>query len=278
MNTIFHSPYWEQVPLRDARFLPKNIFDAVLYPFRWATDGSLGFVSELPFRDPRLAVVAALSVALFLIWLLGRATGRRHLTPVSPAVRALAIFAIVSYVVWLSLFAIYRYLIPLELLSGVLIILCLGSLMKYRYIFSTAVTTALACIITTAPLEWGHTPFRDRYVAVSAPPLPADTLILIVGLDPVSYLIPFINPATRWISVQNNFLQPNMDNGLVRRERDLVANHTGPLKVLNAGASAEKLAATLAAYRLTINERGCDQLSSNLGSEVYLLCDAARMN
>ena len=40
---------------------------------------------------------------------------------------------------------------------------------------------------------------------MQAPALAPNTLVLIVGDDPVSYLVPFMDPSARWLSLDNNF-------------------------------------------------------------------------
>lgn len=274
MNALFHSPYWEDQSIRDTRFLPRSALEALIYPFEWAVaTGPSGIVSELGFRDIRAAMVLTLAAILAATWVLGRLLGTRS-APVEPGIRALVTFVAVSYGLWLDGFSIYRYLIPLEILSGTLIVIGLVGLVRQRALPALSIAATTACLVTTAPLDWGHTPFRDHYVEVSAPPLPHDALVLIVGTDPVSYLLPFMDPGAVWISLQNNFLRADENGLLVRRERDLVANHQGPLMVLDAGVTPASLAATLSAFGLTTDLGTCVDLSSNLGAETHRLCEA----
>src|SRR5258705_359175 len=129
-NNVFHSPYWEPDLLRDMRFLPKTPFDWVFYPFEWAQNSGNGIVSELAFRDIRIALVISLGGLAALTWLASRLTGRSRPSTASHGLRALIIFALIAYLIWLPLFSIYRYLIPIELLSGVFIVLGLGALAR----------------------------------------------------------------------------------------------------------------------------------------------------
>jgi hypothetical protein len=64
-NSIFQSGYWEASNLRDTRFLPKTFFDWIIYPAEWAQNGGHGIVSEMSFRDGRIA--AALSLGLIAV-------------------------------------------------------------------------------------------------------------------------------------------------------------------------------------------------------------------
>jgi hypothetical protein len=270
-NNVFHSPYWEASAIRDTRFLPKTQIDWLILPFEWAQNTGQSIVSELAFRDIRIALAFTLGGLAALSWL-GSLTRSSQGTRVSPGVRALTIFILVAYFIWLPLFSIYRYLVPIELLSGVVIVLALGAIVRRHAWPVMGVAAAGLCIATTVPLDWGHAPFRDRYIEVNAPALAPDTLVVIVGADPVSYFIPFLNRKVRWVSLMNNLLRPDQDNLLMRRARELIKEHRGPLMMLQAGASEADSDATLSRLSLVRGPGECGYLSSNLVAERYAIC------
>ena len=78
-----------------------------------------GLVATSGFRDWRLPVLYVAAVAAFVAWIIHRG-GRLHAAAPGPvsAWSFVAVFWVTSYVVWLAVYAIYRYIIPLELLSG----------------------------------------------------------------------------------------------------------------------------------------------------------------
>jgi hypothetical protein len=181
---------------------------------------------------------------------------------------------LVAYLVWLPLFSIYRYLLPLELLSGIAIVVAIGGLVTREAWPVLAGAAAGLCIVMTSPCEWGHAPFRDSYVKVTAPTLKPNTVVVIVGGDPVAYFIPFFDHKVRWASVMNNFLRPEQSNLLVRRARDLVNKHRGQLMVLEAGATEAEMAETLSRLSLARSTGECSVVWSNLGEQRYRLCPA----
>jgi hypothetical protein len=152
----------------------------------------------------------------------------------------------------------------------------LYALAPSRYKLVLAVAAMAACIATTKPLEYGHVPFKDRYMEVEGPELPRDTLVAVVGMDPVAFVIPFFAPDTRWVSLYSNFLRPEQKNALVIRARDLIASHRGPMMVLNAGATRDVISQTLLSFSLLVDDGDCSPISSNLGAETYQLCRANR--
>lgn len=272
-NTFFQSPYWEAASMRDQRFLPKSWEDWLFYPFQWAHDSSPSLVAEFGFRDIRLALAISLGALVALTWLYARLGGPQAWRPLPRGISALIIFAAVSYLIWLPMFSIYRYLLPLELISGIFIVLALGVLATREAWPMVAAATAALCIVTTLPLEWGHSPIRDRYLTISAPAIPPNTLVVIVGTYPISYLVPFFDRSVRWVGGANGLVSPGQNNLLARRARDLIHEHKGPLMVLEAGANED--VATAAMSRLSLARTGdCARVSSNLGGESYRLCPA----
>jgi hypothetical protein len=272
MNNVFQSPYWEHDTLRVTGFPPKTLFDTMFYPFEWAINSQYGIVSELAFRDIRIALTMSLGVLVLVKWGLGLPFGRRIASTVPSSIRALVIFGLVAYIIWLPLFSIYRYLLPLEMLSGVFIVLALAALARQAVLTVAAAGAAFACIATTVPLEWGHGAFGDRYVEVSAPVLPPDTVVVLVGDEPVSYLIPFMGLDTIWLGLSNNFLRPDQRNLLVRREHDLISSHKDRLMVLKTGAPPDLHSAVLSAFDLAVDNGNCKSIYSNLNSQPYQLC------
>jgi hypothetical protein len=272
-NNLFRSPYAEPLPFADVRFLPKSWVDWLFYPFEWAQHGAPGMVSELAFRDIRIAMAISLGALVLLTRFLSRLNrGQEAPRATPPGIRALIIFMIVAYLLWLGLFSIYRYLLPIELLSGVVIVLAIGSLVNREAWPVVAGAAAALCIATTIPLEWGHARFNKRYVEVTAPQLDPNTLVVIVGRDPVSYFIPFLDPNIRWVSVDNSLVQLGQRNLLVARARDLIHAHRKPLMALQAGVKDDDFARTLAQLSLVPRAETCASLSSNLGPEQYRLC------
>lgn len=272
-NTLFHSPFWENASFRDTRFLPKDLWEAVTFPFIWASGTDHGVAAELGFRDIRVALGLSAVVLAVATLLFARGDAR---APLPRSILALFVASVVAYVAWIAGFSIYRFLLPTEMLSGVLVLAALSQIARPAAAPVLMAVAAFACSITTLPLEWGHTPFRDHYVEVSAPPIEPDALILIVGADPVAYFIPFMDPSARWLGLDNNLLRPNQGNALVARERSLIERQSGAIMVMHAGAPPAEVSAVLAAYGLTEDADRCGQVSSNLGGEAYTLCSAHR--
>lgn len=113
-NAIFKSEYYVFFNYSDTRFLPKNWIQFIFYPFFWIVHNER-YVSELTFIDPRFAILWLIAFVWLLLFICGK-------TQTSLPNKFLYLFMFMSYVVWLSLFSIIRYLIPVEMLAAIVFV------------------------------------------------------------------------------------------------------------------------------------------------------------
>jgi hypothetical protein len=274
-NRVFKSPYFEPISSLDARFFPKTTVDWALYPFRWGF-ANHPVVSELALRDPRAAITLTLLTIAAAGWLI---TYWRHPKPtdgffVKKPLSFLSIFWISSYSIWLVTFAIYRYFIPLELLSGVLIVALMCSLFQSpaKSVAFSILTATIVLYLTERP-DWGHAQFANKYIDVTAPYVDPGSLVVVVGDEPVSFVIPFFDSAVRFVSINNNLLKSNQNNLLVERARTLISEQQGPLFSLEEGeGGTEESKKAYGQIGLIRGEGTCITIRNNLQTAPLLLC------
>jgi hypothetical protein len=239
-------------------------------------------VAEVSFVDYRIAALFVLAVLCGANWMVRR--GRAQGETIGAELRArrfLIVFSAVAYVAWLVSFGIYRYLVPLEILSGLLIVSGVVFLAGNGAMSRFAVLAATVAIVaSTRPMNWGRKPFDGAFFQVSVPDL-SQALVLIassnpVSSDPVSYLIPFFPEETRFISPSNNFLRLGQRNLLARRVSDIVASHEGPIYSLETKALDDKAAGVCAAFGLRRDPLSCKPVASNLDPDTYVVCQLLR--
>jgi hypothetical protein len=203
-NAIFRSPWWEPVSFFDPNFGPRDALQAAFFPLSFAQRSTL--VSEVAFRDWRLAALLVLSLlcAAKLVVVRGRAPAA---TPVAHAWRMLAVFTLVSYLAWLKVFGIYRYLVPLELVSGALVVACIAWLVPGINARRAAAAIVVVLLVTTTrTASWGRLDFRGAYFDVSVPDVAPHSLVIMAPSEPMSYAIPFFRPDARFVYPWNNLL------------------------------------------------------------------------
>lgn len=225
-NTIFRSPEAPIAAIADLRFMPRNIWDAALYPFYWLV--GMHPSSEWPFRDPRFAI---------LFVLLAAGAGASLLCKMRVFTRRdkqFLLFFSVAYGMWLFTFSIHRYAIALELLAAPLIVLVLSRLLRVlshqslrvdRPLWTNvaAATLAVAIAAWSQPADWSRRPWSDPYRPVLAGPLLKPATYLLIE-KPVGYVVPLLPSGSRAYQLADILLPIAQGGSLDRRIRSGLAN------------------------------------------------------
>ncbi len=264
-NNIFHSAWNAPIAMEDNRFLPRGPGQVLAYPFYWGFQKTR-IVTEVVMRDPRLAF-AYLAVAASLATGLVRRIGRAPL--------CFLLFMAIGFALWQFEFSIFRYIAPLELLSGLPVLLALRPLLRTRPHWATAcaVTGVFLLLFTRYP-NWGRAWPRDHAVAVTVPALPPGSMVVILTNEPVGYVAAFADPAVRFIGADNNLVHPGDTTGLARQVEAAIHDHGGPLWGLELPGSPATQK-TLDHYGLH-GDGDCLPIISNLDGSAFRLCPLTR--
>jgi hypothetical protein len=279
-NHIFKSPEWLPAWISAGRNLPRNALELVLYPFTWAVDQTR--VTEMPMRDLRLPVLYGAFAISCTVALARRASPKSQASGISRGGNArvavaLVGFIVISYVIWMSTFGIYRYAIALESLTGA------GLIAAAVFIFGRSeakVLTLLLAVLAVANVwvtrpDWGHVDHTYRVIDVEPLLIPAAALVVIADDAPQGYLVPFLPADVRVVSVNNNFVHPGQEYGLNRRISDIVSAHTGSIAIISSATTDNAtLQATLAHYRLRAET--CRVVRSNIELAGHRICNGTR--
>jgi hypothetical protein len=196
MNQFFRSPYADLASNRDPRFLPHGLAQVLFYPFYWTSDPLRS--GEASFRDLSLPILEVL-LLLLLLKGLARTLAHRRWMPVfaSSEERYLIWFAVISYFIWVVEFGYYRYFVPIEMLSWILILIVVRVLTR-GWAPKPTLTMILASLValtvlTEHPENWGRAPWAPKYFSISLPAtLRAEpSAFLMVGPAPDGYLVPY---------------------------------------------------------------------------------------
>ena len=227
-NDHFHSPLAPPTSARDIQFVPINWTDRLLFPFIFTRYPMR--VGEIPWRDLALpALYVLLPLALVVRLLFGRVRERSDVFARTHAARYLLWSSIITYVAWLFMFGIYRYLVPLEMLAPLLLAITMG--MLPLRVGTRALLTAvvlLAVVATIQPGNWGRrATWTAHTVEANIPPL-GDTshlMLLMAGFEPYSHLVTLFPPEVPVIRIQSNFASPDQDKGINQVIRARVEAH-----------------------------------------------------
>jgi len=276
-NDIWKSSYWEMVRISIHRFKPRDLTQWLFYPFFWVIKNHL--VTELIFRDLRFAVLYIFSILALLYQTFKQNNGMTaFLSPINAPRRLLLIFFLVSYVIWEAMFSIYRYILPLELLSGLILIVLLEHLFVIHF-WRIAILLGISGVIlvTTIYPDWGRAEFGDKYFPIEVPTLPDDSLLLLAGGAPMAYIVPILDHKVRAVAIKNNLLSPSQGNLLVAKARRIVRDHAGPIFSLSVVRGDGVVNHWYAAYGLKRDLDQCKDLAPRIGDDTLRICPLNRI-
>ena len=232
-SSVFPDPLSRPIGVADTSWLPKNLFETLFWPFIFSWDSHR--VGQVHLRQ------CIWAVAYVLFWWWAMRAVEQHMRGKAEAVRteprALFIISLVAigYLIWMALFSIYRYLVPLELLAPLLVFLLLREIRPYgsaRRISAWVLFLATLGVVLGGVSTWGHEPWSARAYAVDAPQLeqPDKTTVLVMGHEaPLSWLAAYLPPQLSFVGLSKGFPETK---AYVQKARGIIAGRGGPVYVL----------------------------------------------
>ena len=287
-NRIFHSPWVAPGYIEDFS-APRGLLVPLLFPLLFANHTTL--VNEIPFRDLRIPIAYVLMavVGLLSLWRL-RPGARQEAAPAAPLPSTYLLWAsAVSYLVWISVEAYYRYLLPLEMLAPLVIVLCVERLPLTARVRTGVIICLMLVIVTTlkvAPWERRHE-WAQHIAQIERPALPdsSDIMILMAMDDGYSYLIPEFPPSIPFVRLESRAFR--VDSGWAFNDliRARIEAHKGSLKLLVPAREVQRAEnRPLKYYGLKVVSGSCkdvvDDIAENdldpLYPKYYKLCDVVK--
>lgn len=274
-NDLFASPWIEGDSYQDLRFMPRTVGEWLFYPVYWLADPQR--VWEYAFRDVRvpLAIGLAFAAPLFA-W--------RRMRDRAPALGLAWLFVVFSYLLWLGLFSIYRYLSVIEMLAPLLIFAT-----GFLYLRSRRGVTALLVVLAATQLFVMHhrnPPAREFQpgAASALSSLPPAAMVVVSGYEPVAYAALWMDDAVPIVRIRSNFMNsPEPRHPLHELAWRTVRGHDGPhfLLLPDHEREAPFVAEDLRAVGLALeNPAGCRAVfeSGSLQDRLRLkLCPLRRL-
>lgn len=264
-NDVFGSSMALDASYRDARFIPTSLFDAAAFPFLFSFDSYR--VGEIEFTDFRVLALFVIAIGTVTFALVRRS---RDPTQWPPALVFVLAASTVSYLVWLGLFAIYRYIVTLEMLAPLLVVTLISTWpVSERGRIVTVVLLGALVLIGTRPGTWGRTDWSERFVEVTAPTVvdTRATMVLMVGFVPSSWVIPAFPPDVAFVRLQGYSHHPDDgDVGLARVARTRVSSHDGAFYLLYARGERQLARQIIDRFDLATDFASCEPVRGNLDS------------
>ncbi|WP_377809814.1 hypothetical protein ABNQ38_19485 [Azospirillum sp. A29] len=282
MNHIFKSPFAALSDYVNVSFFPPGLWQRLFFPFVFTFSPLT--VGEVPFFDLRvLALFVLVPVGVVCAVATGMLGKRNEWLTAVPATRLLLTAMTVTYALWVAMFCIYRYLVPLEMLAPLALVMAVGLLPLARRLRIGLAVALLAVVqLTVQPADWGRvawpTGTDDRWVEADVPAIadPDDTMVLMAGYWAISHVIPSFPARVTFVRIQSNFLQPDsVGNGYLAILKDKVASHRGPFLMLSTIPDTPGAAKAAELLGLRLDPQRCRPIPNNLG-EALNLCAVDR--
>ena len=271
-NQVFRSPDYLEIPLIDARFLPRSALQGVFYPFWWL-DKTSSVVTELEMRDWRLALAFTCWPVAAILTTRGAARGMPRASWLLIGTCALA------YAAWAALFGIYRYLVFLELLAAILVLQAMALLLRGRgpLVCGAVAVLAIIAVSTTVRPNWGLGRHGASLLEIPSLPVPEGAAVMTTDSEPYGYLVPALPRHAFMLGLRTNFSQPSQEHGLNRRIRAAIAAHEGALVVVHAPSDIAGRDATLAAHGLAL-AGPCQLVRTSVVPDGHSFCPGRKLN
>jgi hypothetical protein len=292
-------PYDQFIGGQDLRYQPNGWLEYLVYPFVFAFNHAR--VSEFAYRDFRIPVTFAIAL-IFLVVLAWRYISRllgitASTLPVwrisSPPSLFLGVIAI-GYIAWLCSASVYRYALPIELLSFIVVAILLFDILGRNWGLVTLGLLAALIIPSTERFgigrrAWGHEP----YVVTQLPDRPRvqrDDLVLIVGANAGTYYIPAFPPSVRFLGIDvvdrwpahaGEFRGPPAPEAMLEpfshTMHAIIDNHPGQILLVFLANDRDRVGPALRSYHLHLPVRPCGLIRSNIAAVPPLwLCELER--
>lgn len=281
-NRIFRSDWAPLASGMDSRFRPESLPETLFYPFYWAKPGPMT-VAEPAFSDPRFAICMVAIIGLVCVGMLAALRrsresslgGWRSIIPESA--RFLVVFLVSAYVIWQSMFSILRYAVPIEVLTGLIVMVAAAALGRAMGDLPSSwggkslvwLVLSVSLFFTSYP-QWGRVKYGPEVLSVGDVAVPDGSLVLVLGA-PVAYVVPAIAGKAEnlaFVGLTGEALSAK-DFGLWKRIASRVAAHDGPIMLLERPESRE-LRSVLADLGLEIEPSGCQAFDTYIDRSLSL--------
>ena len=198
-NAWFLSPYFDFVNFRDMRWR----FESMGEFFSYLAESTSGTVktSEVLFADVRLLIFTVFITLTAVLLIL-----KRRFWDLNKVALSFVYFLWISFLLWATLFAYQRYMIPIEVLFGFGIWVLLSHLLpNYRTVaWLLAGSVFLSGVAIKIP-NWGHMQARVAQINPFGVQFPAEQVstparYLVVGHG-ITYLLPFLHKDSQFFGL-----------------------------------------------------------------------------
>lgn len=278
-NIWIKSPWWGLYEAMGRPYGPHKFGDWFPFPFTLAAPRAF-YVAEVSYVDARVPVLyglALLAGAAYLVQRFGARVAGRVEPPASDAEiwRVLGVFWAVSFLLWTAQYSIYRYTIPLQMLTGALLVALLRHLMRPIVAGTATVMLSAALVGSTSIPDWWHIDFGPEWFAVDMTKPDPNALVLLTSNAPMAYVLPFFPPDAKHLGINNTISDAKRKTLMEDEIQRTIREHKGPIYSLSYPAG-DGVDALLERRLLKITQT-CLPIVTNMRTSPLEMCRVVRM-
>ncbi len=265
-NESFKSKLALPASYRDMRFLPTHFWIAVAFPILFSMNWAVA--DDIPFRDVRVMLAYLTAIAAIIVWVGGRRSKDPLIIP--EAARPILAFAAVSYLVWLKMFAIYRYIVGLEMLAPLIVAIAIGLLPISRRLQLVILAGLCLAMAATTRVEYiERSPISDPFVEADLPKIehPEKAMVLLTGEGPLGFIAPSFPRNIPLLRIDGWMVQPQDGTRLTAMMKGRVWEHLArhrDLYLLSDAYDMGRARDAVAEYHLRIDWLKCTVFDTNI--------------
>ncbi|MFM0000759.1 hypothetical protein PQR57_07015 [Paraburkholderia dipogonis] len=270
-SSIFPNPLTPPGGVADQSWLPKSALEYVLWPFIFALDSKrVGQARLHQIIWPIVYVLFWMLAATRFAELVRRRVPSRRLN-----LRAVYVitFVALGYFLWMIVFSIYRYVVPIETLTPLVAYLLLNRLLPYltaRRAAAWLLSVTTLAVVAGGVETWGHEHWARAGYRADVPALdsPQNTTAVIVGGNPPwGWIVQFFPASVAFTQIDGSFpFSPQFDQHIA----DIVRSRAGPTYAIIEGRynwrvdNVAKMDQIADALGLTEGVKGCNAMQAAL--------------
>lgn len=282
-NDIFKSPLITAESYKDIRLFPEKTIEWIFYPFYWPKSGNYT-VFEFCFVDYRYCFMYVSILILLFFKFIPIKISKTVNTEISKYLEPnkmlfLILFVFVSYLIWLKTFSVLRYALPLEALSGIIIVILLLHIKTLTK--STKLTIVISILILLLLLMTTKCPdankefrkkFSNKLIEFEDLNFQDNSVIVLAGGFPISIIAPYQNQNVRYINLcddsEYTIHQSNLTKNLIK---EIISKNK--TYILYSKKEGKPINEETISYYVDLKKYNCRSIKNN--QEIhYVFCES----
>lgn len=276
LNNFFKSEYTMTSNYIDSRFRPQTLFEWLFFYPLLCPCSNKSIADLQPFIDHRY-ILSFISVIIFwLIYFVSKFNANKINKQLDIYIEGdhscfIFLFITFSYMIWLKVFSILRYILTIEILTGIILsifILYLLVLFKKKFIYICILILLAIFLLRTTTYQQMKKPIGPKLFEVQDLHIPDGSVVFLCGF-PVSFYAAFQNPNSHFVYSYSDRGYGYYHSDVIKKKiKKLVCNHKNNIYALIAYDHDATIIKGKINNYAKIDERNCILVKNNFDKKI----------